>query len=128
MVYHSIYGERVRYRINTSTSLRQKFSRSCREKYIFPVIVTELLGNDGVLSKDIELPIEGHITLANLNSYLRQKFKLGYNEGILIYSESKNEKLILPPLSKTIELLYKENMNEVDRNLYIIIQKQEMYG
>lgn len=128
MVYHSIYGERVRYRINKPILLRQRFSRTCREQYKYPVIITEFVGKDSLLSKDLEMPIEGHITLANLNSYLREKFKLAYNEGILIYSETKNEKLVLPQLSQTIDSLYRENMNEVDRNLYLILQKQEMYG
>lgn len=128
MVYHSIYGERVRYKLNKTTLLRQNFARRCREKYLYPVIITELVGGESLLSKDLELSAEGYLTLSNLNSYLREKFKLAQNEGILIYCETKNEELILPSLSQSVDLIYKENMNEVDRNLYLIVAKQEMYG
>lgn len=128
MVYHSVYGERVRYKINKPILSRKQFSKSCREKFLYPVIVTELVGNDNMINKDLELSTEGHLSLSNLNSYLREKFKLTQNEGILVYCETKNEQLILPSLSQTIDVLYKENMNEIDRNLYLIVTKQEMYG
>ena len=74
------------------------------------------------------MSVEGHLTLANLNCYIREKFKLKLNEGILIYCETKNEEMILPSLSQPIDLLYKENMNEIDRMLYLIVTKQEVFG
>lgn len=59
MVYHSIYGERVKYKLNKTTLLRQNFARKCREKYLYPVVITELIGKQSILYKDLELPCEG---------------------------------------------------------------------
>lgn len=128
MVYHSVYGERVRYKVNKPTILRHKFSRKARSQYLYPTVITTLLGKEELNAEDIELTLEGHLTLSNLSYYLREKIKLTQNEGLLIFCETKDGALILPSLSQNIDYLYKQNRDDLDRILYLIIKKQEMYG